>query len=155
MLLVYVDMVADLFHAGHVAFLAAARRAAEQQADQAGAHGVELIVGLMGDEAAAAYKRRPVCSLAERAAVVGACRYVDRVVLDPPMPVTAEFLRSIGADLVIHGDDMGPDELRHWYGAAIDAGIFMTVPYTAAIGGVPVSTSAIIDRILRRSGSAQ
>jgi cytidyltransferase-like protein len=61
---VYVDMVGDLFHAGHVRLLRDAR-----------ALGDRLIVGLLSDETVAAYKRRPIMTLSERAAVVGACRF--------------------------------------------------------------------------------
>lgn len=56
---VYVDMIGDLFHAGHVALLQAARE-----------HGDHLVVGMLSDEDAASYKRRPVMTLAERVAVV-------------------------------------------------------------------------------------
>ncbi len=54
---VYVDMVGDLFHAGHVAFLREAR-----------SHGDWLVVGVLSDETAASYKRRPIMTLAERVA---------------------------------------------------------------------------------------
>ena len=48
---VYVDMVGDLFHAGHVELLKAAQT-----------HGDWLVVGVLGDETAQAYKRRPIMS---------------------------------------------------------------------------------------------
>ena len=60
---VYLDMVGDLFHAGHVAL----RRAARE-------HGHRVIVGVLSDDDAASYKRRPVMSLDERVEVVAACR---------------------------------------------------------------------------------
>lgn len=46
---VYVDMVGDLFHAGHVSLLREARR-----------HGDWLVVGVLSDDTAASYKRRPI-----------------------------------------------------------------------------------------------
>ena len=49
---VYVDMVGDLFHAGHVALLREAR-----------SHGDRLVVGVLSDETAASYKRRPIMTL--------------------------------------------------------------------------------------------
>ena len=52
---VYVDMAADLFHYGHVAFL---RRAREL--------GDFLIVGVHSDETLASYKRWPILSMLER-----------------------------------------------------------------------------------------
>ena len=74
---VYADMVADLFHAGHVEFL---RRAREL--------GDELVVGIHSDETVAGYKRAPVMTMAERVRVVAACRHVDEVVPDAPLSVT-------------------------------------------------------------------
>ena len=104
----------------------------------------------MGDGAAAAYKRRLVTTLAERSVVVAACRYVDEVVPDAPMPVDAVFLDRIGADLVVHGDDLEPDELRRWYSVPMDDGRFATVPYTWSVDTARLSTTDLVER-LRRS----
>lgn len=56
---VYVDMVGDLFHPGHVALLRAARTFGER-----------LIVGVLSDEVVATYKHKPIMTLAERVAVI-------------------------------------------------------------------------------------
>jgi len=74
---VYVDMVGDLFHAGHVALLREARR-----------HGEWLVVGVLSDDTAASYKRRPVMTLAERVAVI------DKVVL-PASEVAGAALETV------------------------------------------------------------
>ena len=92
---VYVDMVGDLFHAGHVELLRAAK-----------AHGDRLIVGVLADETAEAYKRRPIMTLSERVAVVEACRYVDEVIAGAPFQVDNEFLAEHDIDVVVHGDDL-------------------------------------------------
>jgi cytidyltransferase-like protein len=124
---VYVDGVFDLFHAGHVAFLQKAR-----------AVGTTLHVGVISDQDAA-WKRRPVMSLAERLAVVRACRYVDGVVEDPPLRVTVDFLDRHGFDVAVHGDD---DLQARFFGDVIAAGRMVYVPYHAG-----VSTSLILARI--------
>ena len=79
------DMVGDLFHPGHVALLRAAR-----------AFGDHLVVGVLSDEVVAAYKRRPIMSLAERAEMIGACRYVDEVLPAAPYRVTTRFPDETG-----------------------------------------------------------
>lgn len=129
---VYVDMVGDLFHAGHVELLRAARR-----------HGDWLVVGVLSDEIAASYKRRPVMSLAERVAVIEACRYVDEVVADAPDRLSREFLEEHRITAVVHGDDLSAAGAAHVYGPAVDAGIFVTVPRTGAL-----STTQVIERVL-------
>ena len=52
-------------------------------------------------------------------------------------------------DLVVHGDDMTQSELQHWYSVPMATGQFATVPYTRTIGDADLSTSALIQRILR------
>ena len=94
---IYVDMVGDLFHAGHVSLLREARR-----------HGDWLVVGVLSDDTAASYKRRPIMTLAERVPVIESCRYVDEVIEDAPLQVTEEFLAEHGITTVVHGDLVAP-----------------------------------------------
>jgi ethanolamine-phosphate cytidylyltransferase len=129
---VYVDMTGDLFHAGHVSFLRAARQ-----------FGDWLIVGVLSDETVASYKREPIMSLAERVAVIEACRYVDEVIADSPFVVTDEFLTEYQIATVVHGDDWAPEAVNRVYGSAVAAGKFEYVPYTAGI-----STTGLIQRVL-------
>src|ERR1700735_2946462 len=104
---VYVDMVGDLFHMGHVALLKAARELGDW-----------LVVGILSDETVEAYKRRPIMSLAERAGVIQACRYVDEIIVDAPNCVTTRFLDTHQISFVVHGDDIAPDTVEHIYADA-------------------------------------
>ncbi|MBV9824566.1 MAG: adenylyltransferase/cytidyltransferase family protein [Alphaproteobacteria bacterium] len=131
---VYADVVCDLFHAGHVRFFELAR-----------ALGDRLIVGMMADDDVATYKPRPVLTLAERATVVAACRLVDRVIAPAPLHCTARFLDEIGAAFCVHGDDMRDDELMYFYRDLIEHGRLRKVPYTQGI-----SSRAIVARIAGR-----
>jgi cytidyltransferase-like protein len=129
---VYVDMVGDLFHPGHVALLRAAR-----------AFGDQLVVGVLSDETVAAYKRRPIMTMDERVAVIEACRYVDEVIADCPNRVTKEFLDENDLALVVHGDDdVGAGGFEDVYGPVREAGLLRLVPRTGDI-----STTALIDRV--------
>ena len=129
---VYVDMVGDLFHAGHVALLREARQ-----------HGDWLVVGVLSDDTAASYKRRPIMTLAERVAVIESCRYVDEVVADAPFRVTQAFLDEHAITMVVHGDDLSPEGAEFVYGAAAEAGKLASVQRT---GGL--STTEVIRRVL-------
>lgn len=133
---VYVDMVGDLFHAGHVALLRAAREL-----------GDELVVGVLSDATVAAYKRQPIMTLAERVAVIEACRYVDEVIPDAPNRLTTEFLEEHRLALVVHGDDVDPSAAADVYGAAVDAGMLRLIPRTGDI-----STTDLIARVRSRHG---
>jgi len=129
---VYVDMVGDLFHAGHVSLLREARR-----------HGDRLIVGVLSDDAAASYKRRPIMSLDERVAVIESCRYVDEVIEGAPLHVTEQFLVEHRIDVLAHGDDLTPPVAEHVYGPVAAAGKLILVPRREGI-----STTHLIQRVL-------
>lgn len=131
---VYVDVVGDLFHAGHVNFF-----------KQAKAFGNYLIVGVVKDDLVTSYKRKPIMSNEERVSIISSCKYVDEVVADAPLGVTEELLNKYNIDLVVHGDDFDQQQASAQYLPAIERGIFRTVAYTKG-----VSTSEIISRIRNR-----
>lgn len=131
---VYVDMVADLFHYGHAAFLKQARM-----------FGDHLIVGVHADDIVESYKRAPILTMKERIASVEACRYVDQVIPNAPLIVSQDWIEIHDIHLVVHGDDMSKEQLKILYGVPMEMGIFRTVQYTPGI-----STSGIIERIVDR-----
>jgi cytidyltransferase-like protein len=134
---VYVDMVGDLFHAGHVAFL-----------KKAGELGDVLVVGVHADDVVATYKRQPILSMQERIAVIESCRYVHEVIPDAPLVIDRDYLEEHKIDLVVHGDDLhSSDVLGPFYAEPDRLGILRLVPYTEGI-----STSEIIARIADRAG---
>lgn len=142
---VYLDMVGDLFHAGHIKAIEHARRAACERF-HCEPQDVYMIIGVNGDADCAGYKRLPILNVDERGAEIAACRSVDQVIKNSPLVLTAEFLDEHHIDLVVHGDDFDPVKARLYYGVAMDRDIFQTIPYTKGI-----STSDIIRRILARA----
>ena len=131
---VFAPGVCDLFHAGHVEFFRRAR-----------ALGDRLIAGVPGEATVAAYKPLPIMTLEERVAVVGACRYVDRVLPDSPARVDVAALDRMGADFAVHGDDITEQELERSFPGLMAAGRMKLVPYTAT-----VSSRQIIERMAQR-----
>lgn len=131
---VYVDVVGDLFHSGHVEFF-----------KQAKAFGDYLIVGVLADEVVEEYKRTPILTLQERVTSIEACKYVDEIIVAPPLRLTEEMVEKYKIDYVVHGDDFNKDLLEDQYGLALKLGIFRTVPYTKGI-----STTEILKRIVTR-----
>lgn len=130
MIRVYVDMVADLFHVGHLNLIQAARK-----------FGDVLVVGVHSDDDVASYKRIPVISEANRYEMVRSCRYVDEVIEAAPLKITKEFLEENKINFVVHGDDIS-EELKSQHQVPIDMGIVKYVPYTDGI-----STTKIIVKI--------
>ncbi|HEX6978886.1 MAG TPA: adenylyltransferase/cytidyltransferase family protein [Alphaproteobacteria bacterium] len=131
---IYAPGVCDLFHPGHVEFFRQARSLGDR-----------VIAGIVSEATAADYKPAPIMTMAERIAVVSACRYVDRVLPDAPRQVTVDFLDSIGADYAVHGDDITPEELERSFPGLVAAGRMKFVPYTRT-----VSSRQLIERIANR-----
>ena len=127
---VYADMVADLFHYGHMRFLKKAR-----------AIGDYLLVGIHADDVLVSYKRRPILTMEERVASVAECRYVDEALPNAPLMVDRAWIEKYNIDLVVHGDDFSQEQQEYYYKVPIEMGIFRTVAYTQGI-----STTEIIRR---------
>lgn len=130
---VYLDMVADLFHAGHINCIRQARNLFQEP--------VYLIVGVHSDDDVASYKRRPVISEENRYEMVKYCSLVDEVITSAPLTVTKEFLTKNKIDFVIHGDDMS-EELKKQHSVPLKMKIVKYVPYTKG-----VSSTFIINKI--------
>ena len=130
MIRVYVDMLADLFHYGHVEFLKKARSLGDY-----------LLVGNHADDAVASHKRSTILTMEERVASVIGCRFADEVLPDAPWRIDREWIEKHRIDLVVHGDDYAEEQLKKTHSVAMEMGIFRTVPYTPGI-----STTEIIRR---------
>jgi len=135
--IVYVAGAFDLFHVGHLDFLAAAREP-----------GDFLVVGLHTDPSVHRYKgaNYPIMNLHERVLSVLACRYVSEVVIGAPYAVTAALLDQLRVDRVCHGltqvmpDEDGSDP----YEVPKQRGIFATVD-----SGNTMTTGFIVQRIIK------
>ena len=101
------------------------------------------------DEVVESYKRQPVMSMEERAAVVEACRWVDEVIRDAPLHLTQEYLERHNIDLVVHGDDISLESEKQMYKVPIALGMYQKIPYTAG-----VSTTDVIQRVVSRSADS-
>ena len=86
---VYVCIIGDLFHFGHVHFL-----------EQASKLGDNLIVGVLDDEISSYMKRPNILNLNERCKVIESCRYVDEVIKGCELRITREFIEQHQIDIV-------------------------------------------------------
>ena len=132
---IYTDMCADLFHYGHVNILKNAKQLVGEDGN--------LIVGIHSDKTIESYKRKPIMTMEERIAVVEACRYVDRVILDAPLVITEDYIKNNNIDMVVHAHPENEDEkYQKMYEIPTKLGIFKRLEYTPSI-----STTNIISRL--------
>ena len=121
-MIVYADMIADIFHSGHVNFLKHASKL-----------GDKFIVGLNSDEDAMKYKRKPIIPLKDRKEVISSCKYVDYVISPSPLVITKEFLEKYNIDLVVHAHDENDLSYNFMYKIPIELGKFKRLEYTKGI----------------------
>ena len=127
-IIVYVDGVFDLFHAGHIEFLKKAKSL-----------GTYLIAGVISDEACQSYKRQPIIDLNNRVIMLENTKIVDKVIKKSPLIISKDFIETHNIDVVVHGDDSKQEE---FFKVPIEMGIMKYVSYTQGI-----STTEIIDKI--------
>jgi len=100
----YTTGVFDMFHIGHLNIL----RRAKEKCDY-------LIVGVSTDECVESYKHHaPMIPYEQRAAIVGAIKYVDEVVPQISMD-KLEYLKHRHFDVMFHGDEWKGTELYKKY----------------------------------------
>lgn len=104
MIIGYTTGVFDMFHIGHLNIL----RRAKEKCDY-------LIVGVSTDECVQSYKKKtPIIPFEQRAAIVGAIKYVDEVVPQTSMD-KLEFLKNRHFDVMFHGDEWKGTDLYNKY----------------------------------------
>lgn len=90
---VYVGGTFDLFHPGHIALLKAASELGE------------VWVALNTDEFAGRYKRPPIMTLRERAAMVSSCKFVHSVIVNHGGEDSKPAILNVRPQIIVHGDD--------------------------------------------------
>lgn len=100
----YTTGVFDMFHIGHLNIL----RRAKEQCEY-------LIVGVSTDEVVESYKyHKPVIPYADRAAIVDAIQYVDKVVPQKSMNKFAAW-EELKFDAMFHGSEWRGSDLYNEY----------------------------------------
>ena len=136
---VYTDGVYDVFHRGHVESLNTCKKLFPD---------TYLIVGVIGDEDAEGYKRRPVYSEEDRFTILENIRCVDKVIRNSPLIITEEFMNAHSIDYVVHGfsNSSDSDKQGDFFSEPKKLGKFMEVPYYDKI-----STTSIIRQMVFKS----
>jgi len=132
MIIGYTDMVADLFHFGHVEFLEKCKKYCDY-----------LIVGICSDDFCKNYKRLPIMNEHERLKSVSKCHLVDKVLLDIPIPITQAFIKEHSIEIVFHAHSEEETKIYNpYYLEAIKLNKFLRLDYNSEI-----STTTLINRI--------
>ena len=134
-MIVYIDGVFDLFHRGHLESLKKCKNIYEN---------VTLLVGVVSDEDATLYKRKPIINFEDRIEIVRSIKYVDEIIEKCPLVITENFIKKYNIDLVLHGFSNEEDELKQeiFFKDVKNLGVFRKIDYYDK-----ESTTGIIDRV--------
>lgn len=132
---IYIDGIFDLFHYGH---LESFRKCHNLNED------VHLIVGVINDDDAEGYKRRPIINEEQRYAIVENVKYVNEIIRDAPLIITEKFIEENNIDLVVHGfsNDDDWNKQKKFFEYLIKENKFERIEYYDKI-----STTEILNKI--------
>jgi cytidyltransferase-like protein len=122
---IYIDGIFDLFHRGHLDVL---RKAKEFRKN------TTLIVGVISDNDATQYKRKPIYNEEDRYLIINSIKYVDEVIFCPPLKLNNDFIKKYQIDLVLHSFSNVTDyeKQKEFYSGDIE-NIFHIIPYNSNI----------------------
>jgi cytidyltransferase-like protein len=129
---VYMDGVFDLFHIGHMDAFKQMRKI-----------GTNVIIGVVSDNDAQAYKRKPIIPEHERCEIIRNCSLINEVIFPAPLKVTPAFLKERGIDIVVHAfaNQADMDAQKEF---------FKGIPLTRINYSTRTSTSHILSKIISR-----
>ena len=132
---IYIDGIFDLFHRGHLESLKQAKFIDKD---------VYLIVGIIDDDTASGYKRKPIINQIDRAEIIKNIKIVDEIIESAPLVITGEFVEENNIDLVVHGfaNDNDWEKQKDFFKYLIENNKFKKINYYDKI-----STTDIIEKI--------
>ena len=132
--IVYVGMVGDFLHHGHINIIEEARKLGE------------VTIGLLTDEAAESYKRKPIFTFEQRKKIIENVKGVISVIPQNSLDYIPN-LKKIKPNYVVHGDDWKSGVQKEQRRKIINYlkeinGTLVEIPYTLGI-----SSTSIIKRL--------
>ena len=132
--IVYVGMVGDFLHHGHINIIEEARKLGE------------VTIGLLTDEAAASYKRKPIFTFEQRKKIIENIKGVTSVIPQNSLNYIPN-LKKIKPNYVVHGNDWKSGVQKNEREKIINYlkeinGTLIEIPYTPGI-----SSTSIIQRL--------
>ena len=128
--IVYVGMVADFLHHGHINIINEARKLGF------------VTIGLLTDAAAESYKRKPIFTFEQRKKIIENIKGVDSVIPQTSLDYIPN-LEKIKPDYVVHGDDWKSGIQKSQREKIIkfleeNNGILIEIPYTPGISSTSI-----------------
>lgn len=133
--IIYTDGIFDLFHRGHIEYLNLIKKTYPN---------FKLYVGVINDQDATKYKRKPIYNHEDRVTIISNIKCVDNVIENAPLIVNEEFLNKYNIDLVVHGfsNEKDIEKQKEFFEIPVKLNKFASIPYYNKI-----SSTEIIEKI--------
>jgi cytidyltransferase-like protein len=131
---IFCDGVFDLLHEGHIKHFQYLKGLYQD---------VHLLIGVMDDDEATHYKRKPFHNMTHRAEMVASCKYVDEIIEHYPYIMNKEFMDTHNIDIVAHAfsDENDIEKQLQFFIEPIKQNKFMVVPYNYGISTTNITES--------------
>ena len=138
--IIYLDMVADLLHFGHLNYLTQIYDKLVKNTDN------KLYVGIHNDNDVQTYKRKPILTMEERLKILSFFPLIDKIIPNAPINVSEEYIKLHDIDIICMPNNRTLEEIELMYNYPYKNKMIMIFNYTETI-----STSNIIKRIKERN----
>ena len=137
-MLIYCDGIFDLFHIGHLNHF----RKIHSYFEMVYGVKIQLLVGIISDNVAETYKRRPVLNEHQRFKMISSLVCVHDAIITDMLVIDEEFINTYKVDHIVHSF-CNPDDKQNqhsFFEVPIRLNKFIEIPYNYG-----VSTTDIID----------
>lgn len=132
---IYCDGIFDLFHLGHLKHL-------QQIHEYFREEPIHLIVGIISDNVATGYKRKPILNEKQRLKIISSCIYTSSCFITDVLIITEDFMNAHRIDYVIHAlTDADKQKQSIFFEIPRKMNKFIELEYN-----VGISTTQIIDQ---------
>ena len=138
--IIYLDMVADLLHFGHLNYITQIYDKLVKNTDN------KLYVGIHNDNDTEIYKRKPILTMEERLKILSFFPLIDKIIPNAPINVSEEYIKLHDIDIICMPNNRTFEEIKLMYNYPYQNKMIMIFNYTETI-----STSNIIKRIKERN----
>lgn len=138
-MIIYTDMVADLYHYGHMRWLNNIYNKFIKNTNN------KLFVGVHNDKTAHSYKRFPIMTMEERIETLSYNPYIDKIIPNAPINISKDYINKYKLDIICIPNNRTDEEIKYMYNIPFKLKMIHKLDYTNTI-----STTEIIQRIKNR-----
>lgn len=138
-MIIYTDMVADLYHYGHMRWLENIYLKFIKGTDN------KLFVGVHNDDIVVTYKSKPIMTMEERIKTLSYNTYINKIIPNAPLYITEDYINEYKLDIICIPNNRTEEEIKLMCEIPYKLNMIHKLDYTHTI-----STTKIINRIKNR-----